>query len=333
MNDTDSGDDLLKHYFVENAERRKKSRRKYLTRKAAEYREAARKKRELTKANALAANVSVENERYPGPADHVPDNCGSGSSNGNATSLTDIIVDPCTSDDEAIINNIENCDAVLEDYSSCELSETSDEDLSCFASVSPHAPGTLWHDLQTAAISTHMTTTQIDAILAALHKHRNLIGKLPKSHKSLCKATYTNVSQDIRNRSGHDYYYFGVEAQLKFYLGLYPDSCIKELTTLILTVNNDGLPLFKSNSVSSWPILICIANLRPSKVFPVALTVGPGKPKDLKYFDDFTSEIKDLMRNGLEFGSKRFSVLINAVVCDAPARAQVKCVKQYSFWL
>lgn len=91
---------------------------------------------------------------------------------------TDITHDPCSSDDEAIINNIESWDAVIKGYSSCELSETSDEELPSFAAANPHAPDTLWHDLRTAAISSSMTTTQIDAVLAALHKHGNCIGKM-----------------------------------------------------------------------------------------------------------------------------------------------------------
>lgn len=36
------------------------------------------------------------------------------------------------------------------------------------------------------------------------------------------------------------------------------------------------------------------------------------------------------MRNGFQFCGKKFSVEIKAVICDAPAQAHVKCVKQFS---
>jgi len=45
---------------------------------------------------------------------------------------------------------------------------------------------------------------------------------------------------------------------------------------------------------------------------------------------DFLEEMQQLERNGLEVGSARFSVSIHSYVCDAPARAFLKCVKSYS---
>jgi len=99
---------------------------------------------------------------------------------------------------------------------------------------------------------------------------------------------------------------------------------LEEIDVLMLTWNNDGLPLFKSMRQSAWPILCCISNLKPVHVFVVLLTAGVGKLTNLDYVNEFTSELKYLMAEGLEFGGQHFRVLMNAAVCDAPARAQIK---------
>lgn len=98
----------------------------------------------------------------------------------------------------------------------------------------------------------------------------------------------------------------------------------------MITWNNNGRPLFKSKNESSWPILVSIANLKPKTVFPVTVTVGEGKPADLHYLDEFIDELHNLMGMGLHYSGKHFPVLMNACVCDAPARAQIKSIMSFS---
>jgi len=204
-------------------------------------------------------------------------------------------------------------------------SDSDEEDVQLCAGANNDRPGTVWYDLREAAQRTHMNTVQIDAILEVFHKHPPASGRLPKTERTLCRVRKSDVDMtNIKQVSGHDYYYFGLEKQLKFYLALYPKAVIEKFDVLMLTWNNDGLPLFKSNRQSAWPILCCISNLHPSHVFVVLLTAGVGKPTNLDYLQEFTNELKFLMVEGIEFEGKHFRVIMNAAVCDAPARAQIK---------
>ena len=232
------------------------------------------------------------------------------------------------SDEEAIalVDHMEEMTIYNPGYSSIEISGSdSDDDLQLCAAEGNDGPGTVWDDLREAVQRTHMNTVQIDAILEVFHKHPPASGRLPKTERTLCRVKNRGVDMTtLKVVSGHDYYYFGLEKQLKFYLALYPKPVLEEVDVLMLTWNNDGLPLFKSTRQSSWPILCCISNLKPIHVFVVLLTAGVGKPTNLDYLREFTNELKFLMEEGLEFEGQHFRVLMNAAVCDAPARAQVK---------
>ena len=59
-------------------------------------------------------------------------------------------------------------------------------------------------------------------------------------------------------------------------------------------MNLDGLPLYKSNNISVWPILIKMIN--PYYVFPIAITLG--KPNNHDFLIDSINELKTLMSDG-----------------------------------
>lgn len=332
MDDLDDVD-ILRDFNKSEATRKKELRRKYLTQKRAEYRKAAKERRERLKLAALenAIDENTEQTIEIGAMNYAEEAV--------QEQILDINSDMETHPEYSIHNpDAADCSLNLSDeYSDLGVTEghcSSGESEVNFAafnyvSVDPDAPGTLWDDLRTAASSTNMTTTQIDSILAALNKHLGGITKLPKSHKTLLKV-YSTIPQEIKSKSGHDYFYMGLEKQLNFVLKLYPESDIKKHDKLFITVNNDGLPLFKSNGISCWPLLVRIDNVRPKKVFPVAVTAGPGKPHDLEYVNDFIEEARQIMINGFVFQGKKYLLGINAVVCDAPARAHIKHVRQYS---
>ena len=232
------------------------------------------------------------------------------------------------SDEEAIalLDHMEELAIYNQGCSSVEISDSdSDDDLQLCAAVGSDGPGTVWDDLREAVQRTQMNTVQINAVLEVLHKHPPASGRLPKTERTLCRVMSGGVDvTNVKQVSGHDYYYFGLQKQLMFYLALYPQAALEEVDVLMLTWNNDGLPLFKSTRQSAWPILCCISNLKPVHVFVVLLTAGVGKPTNLDYLQEFTNELKFLMDEGLEFDGHHFRVLMNAAVCDAPARAQVK---------
>ena len=326
-------------------EEKKAARQNYLKRKSAERRRKIRAKRETDEAAALAADFADDSDVELPPIHHpmhASDSIKSGRSSSDESDCITVQSPPphvpadtlqlwLSSDEEAVQQIDEICEFGIDrGYSSCILNNSSDDESVFGAPVKPDDPDTLWDDLRAAVNVTNMNSIQVDAVLAVFHKHVNLTGELPKSSKTLCRATHTVFPCDIKNISGHEYCYLGLKRQIEFCLGLYCESYLQKVDVLKITVNNDGLPLFHSNNMSAWPILVRIANLRPSKVFPVVLTAGPGKPHDLQYLEEFTSEAKHLIDTGLDFHGKHFFIVVNAVVCDAPARAHVKNVKQYS---
>ena len=331
-------DGSLRYYYKTLEEKRKKKRREYRRKRARELARLSRERRERERYRELCALFGEDNVPCPFNADEtscsvpansdvtVTQNVNNLAVHDNsalhdvvhAPTLTENNIESDNEEGDITEINAENIDVESSDIDKMEESTA----LLC----------TLTEYIRNLACSTNMTTTQIDGMLAAFHNYipHHYLGDLPKSYKTLCKATNSTVSNAVSIKSGHEYYYFGVEAQLKFYLGLYPESSIEKLDNLILTVNNDGLPIFKSNTMSSWPILVRIDNLRPHKIFPVTVTAGQGKPSSLDYIKEFTDEMKDLMRDGLHFRGRKFPIKVRAFVCDAPARAQLKCVKQFS---
>ncbi|KAF2893722.1 hypothetical protein ILUMI_12451, partial [Ignelater luminosus] len=68
-----------------------------------------------------------------------------------------------------------------------------------------------------------------------------------------------------------------------------------------------------------------------SDPFVIAVFCGGAKPSPLtSYLSDFIQELKHLLRNGLLFSGKTYSISIHSFVCDAPARAFLKCIKTHN---
>ena len=92
----------------------------------------------------------------------------------------------------------------------------------------------------------------------------------------------------------------------------------------------DGVPLFKSSLQQFCPILVSVENL--VDVFIVAIFYGNSKRNPLNDFlADFINEMKILKNDGLVItANKAITVSIKCFVCDAPARAFLKCVVNHT---
>jgi len=104
----------------------------------------------------------------------------------------------------------------------------------------------------------------VDGLLKILSEHHP---ELPRTARTLL-GTCENVNLDMK--SGMQYFYFGCKEQLCRHLNMYPIDEVTQLDCLDISLNIDGLPLFKSSSQSLWPVL-CKINLAPTVVFPLAL--------------------------------------------------------------
>ena len=118
---------------------------------------------------------------------------------------------------------------------------------------------------------------------------------------------------------------------IKKYLDLCPQHVFNDLSTskLQISLNIDGLPLFSSSNLSAWPIL-CRLCLDPPVVLPISIAIGPSKPKNLDFLNDIVSELKEVLKEGLTFRNQSIEIVLHSIIADAPAKAMVKAVKQYS---
>lgn len=136
---------------------------------------------------------------------------------------------------------------------------------------------------------------------------------------------------DVKEIAGGSYHYFGIASSIcdKFH-GEIPVE-LNAVDTLSLNINVDGLPLFRSSNSQLWPILGIVNEARNKAPFIIAVYGGSCKPKSIdEYLFDFVEETKSLIQNGLDCFGKHYSFRLNAFICDAPARAYLKCIKGHA---
>ena len=94
-----------------------------------------------------------------------------------------------------------------------------------------------------------------------------------------------------------------------------------------LSLNLDGLPLFKSSRVNVWPILARLRNNSCKSIISLGCFVGVGKPVFSKLLTNLLQELIEFKENFVKI-TDNFFVKINRVVfvCDAPARAFIQNV-------
>lgn len=103
----------------------------------------------------------------------------------------------------------------------------------------------------------------------------------------------------------------------------------EQINTIKLSFNVDGLPLFHSTNLQLWPILCLITNFKTSP-FPVAIFCGTSKPQLETFFEEFVNELKVLLQEGLLVNNKKYKIEIHSFICDAPAKAFIKCIKSHN---
>lgn len=228
----------------------------------------------------------------------------------SASLATDLSNNDFPESNEWVARDIDNSDD--DDHSS-------DEDDSKLGIRNRLADWSVRHDVSRNALT---------ELLQLLHP---LLPELPKDSRTLL---CTQRVIEISTVAGGEYYYFGLTGWLSKLVNRLPGNHgIKHLT---VHINIDGIPLFSSSTTSLWPILGSVKEVEDS-IFPVAVYCSKDKPKPIEdYLSDFVAEMKQLHENGLvvnnalSSGSTKYIVKLGAVICDAPARAFIKCIKGHN---
>lgn len=211
-------------------------------------------------------------------------------------------------------------DAVIEnDNIVCDDQQyDSDSDGSEMGTSSSDESSDLSTDLAKWAVKNKATRTSVDKLLSVLRKHEH---RLPKDARTLLRTPRQVEAQEL---CGGQYLYFVLESGILKICSQYPDEFSRE-SDVVLNFNIDGLPLFKTSNVEIWPILCSVKRFQP---FIVAIYCGSEKPNSVSDFmSDFLEELIRLQQDRIAFQGGNITVKVNAFICDAPARAFLKCIK------
>ena len=150
---------------------------------------------------------------------------------------------------------------------------------------------------------------------------------LPKDHRTLLS---TPRLCDVKSLAGGTYCHIGVANGIHSTLSgssVDLDNC----DTLTLRVNVDGIPLSRSSTTNLWPLLCTIQELSGNDPFVVGVFSGTTKPSSVNEFlFDFIQEMKVLNVDGVLHDAKLYTIVLDAFICDAPARALLKCTKGHN---
>lgn len=126
------------------------------------------------------------------------------------------------------------------------------------------------------------------------------------------------------------YFHFGLKNSLTLILNSVDPSALKNVPSLALNINIDGLPLSKSSANQVYPILVNISGFKEI-VEIVGIYYGREKPANANDFlRDFVDDAVEIIKNGFDYNGKHYIVILKAIICDAPAKSFVKCVKGHS---
>ena len=188
--------------------------------------------------------------------------------------------------------------------------------------ISDTTENTLQFKLAEWAVNYGISSSAIMALLTILNVYTSLA--LPKHPMTLLKTPRLSKATPMGDG---DYHYFGLKSAIIDLIKKLPR--LPSGQKLTLQINIDGIPLFKSSPTSLWPILGMLTDVS-KEVFPIALFCGQKKPPLGPYLKDFVTECKLLCENGFTYMGRSYTLALDSLVCDAPARAFLKCTKGHS---
>lgn len=120
-----------------------------------------------------------------------------------------------------------------------------------------------------------------------------------------------------------EYFYFGLNEIIQKIL-------LKDNNIYVnLLINIDGLPLAKSSQASLWTILC--SNTVNKIIYLVDAYFGYKKPIDSNVFlQSLVDDLINFINNGYIYNENVIKIRLFALICDAPAKSFVLCVKGHT---
>ena len=165
----------------------------------------------------------------------------------------------------------------------------------------------------------NVSQTSVSQLLKILRSH-SCHSSLPKDARTLMKTPRTC---EIINISPGQYVHFSLLDGIIRTL----DTSSSVFSDLHLQISVDGIPISKSSSKQFWPILGFISG-SGCQPFEIGIYCGDEKPKSVSdYLNIFLSDLRKVLEEWVLYKSQHIKVILEAFVCDAPARAFLKSVK------
>ena len=176
-------------------------------------------------------------------------------------------------------------------------------------------------DLRSWYLENNVNLSSFKNLLAVLNKYHN---ELPLDPRTILKSS---ASFEVENLSDGQFVYFGIEQNIR---KCHSNFILKhKLTVIMLDLNVDGVPVYKSGRKTFWPILCNISNSMKfrsgtSCVFLVGLYLGKSKPPIHEFLTKLILEINHLLGNGLLICDEHYDVKLRSIIADAPARSLLR---------
>jgi hypothetical protein len=206
-------------------------------------------------------------------------------------------------------------------------SEDPPSDYQVLSTSSSDEETTLNDELKNWAGGNQVKMNHTDELLKILRRFGH--SELPATARTLMGTNTYDVP--IEYVSGYETYYYDIHEEFNKHLSIYKNGELDNIACLKIQLNYDGVPIFKRNTSSIWPLLCTLCNLPGSNVFPIMLSYGESAhPTNNDLLIPVITDLKKLFENGFFFNEKQYQVELNAIICDAPARSMAKCVKGHS---
>nr|XP_047128984.1 uncharacterized protein LOC124809195 isoform X3 [Hydra vulgaris] len=214
-------------------------------------------------------------------------------------------------------------EALNNDFKECGVTSSSSsfryENYDCYNASPLLTTETLSEDLAVWSTKSKISQSLLNELIMILRKYGH--SELPNDARTLLKP-FKVVK--VHKKCGGTYAYFTIADSLNYFMNT---KNAFQSTELSITINVDGLPLFKSSNLQLWPILGLIENY----IFIIALFCGDAKPNCLDDFlNDFIKEFLLLTNEGFYYNNNKFKVTLKAFICDAPSRCFLKCIQGHT---
>ncbi|KAK3931718.1 Halomucin [Frankliniella fusca] len=158
----------------------------------------------------------------------------------------------------------------------------------------------------------------LEATTALLDILREDHPQLPKTAEALRHTPKRKVT--VKDLNNGQYVHFG-------FGNLFRSIDAARLDSIEVEIGCDGFPIFGSTGTECWPLLAKCAKAEIKTPDVIGIFYGTGKPEPLRDFlDDFMNDVRDYIRNGVVIRNRRLPFSIKYFVCDAAARAYLRCV-------